>query len=155
MLWRIGLPSSNPRMLRVVWSVLRVRWSRFRLDVTVHQPGFRCSRCSVWRILFGLGVVPSLLQLRLMHWLPESPRVLILRGQHDKALEVLKQIYQYASPEILELKLRVIKEHVTATTVMQSSSSFWQRFMRLWTHEPYCRSILTFSMISLWPIYWI
>jgi SP family myo-inositol transporter-like MFS transporter 13 len=102
-----------------------------------------------WRILFGLGVVPSVLQLCLMHWLPESPRVLILRGQHDKARDVLKQIYQYASPETLELKLHVIKEHVAATTVMQRSATFWQRSTKLWTHKPYRRSILTVSMIQV------
>lgn len=38
-----------------------------------------------WRILFGLGVVPSIVQLCLMHYLPESPRVFTLRGQDDKA----------------------------------------------------------------------
>jgi SP family myo-inositol transporter-like MFS transporter 13 len=61
---------------------------------------------------------------------------LILRGQHDKARDVLKQIYQYASPETLELKLHVVKEHVAATTVMQRSATFWQRSTKLWTHKP-------------------
>ncbi|KAF4551904.1 Sugar (and other) transporter-like protein 24 [Elsinoe fawcettii] len=102
-----------------------------------------------WRILFGLGVVPSLVQLCLMHWLPESPRVLILRDQHDKARDVLKQIYQYASPEIIELKLQVVKEHVAATTALKKSSSFWQRSKKLWCHKPYRRSILTVSMIQV------
>lgn len=102
-----------------------------------------------WRILFGLGVVPSLLQLSLMHWLPESPRVLILRDQHEKALETLKQIYQYASPETLELKLQVIKGHVAATTVLQRSSTFWERSKKLWLHKPYRRSILVVSMIQV------
>ncbi|KAJ6090415.1 hypothetical protein N7486_009230 [Penicillium sp. IBT 16267x] len=79
-----------------------------------------------WRILFGLGVVPSLLQLALMHKLPESPRVLILRDQDDKAREVLQTTYKYASPEIIELKLQI----------------------KLWTHKPYLRSIFTVSFIQ-------
>lgn len=102
-----------------------------------------------WRILFGLGVVPSMVQLCLMHWLPESPRVLILRDRQDEAREVLKQIYQHASPETLDLKLYVIKKHVAATTVMQRSNTFWERSKKLWTHKPYRRSILTVCMIQV------
>ncbi|PSK37267.1 Myo-inositol transporter 1 [Elsinoe australis] len=102
-----------------------------------------------WRILFGLGVVPSMIQLCVMHWLPESPRVLILRGQDDQARKVLRQIYQYASSETIELKLLVVKEHVAATTALQRTSSFWQRSKKLWTHKPYRRSITTVSMIQV------
>jgi MFS transporter, SP family, solute carrier family 2 (myo-inositol transporter), member 13 len=102
-----------------------------------------------WRILFGLGVVPSLLQLALMHHLPESPRVLILRGQDDKAREVLRTIYKFASPEIIELKLRIVKDHVAATTALQRSTTFWQRTKKLWTHKPYRRSIFTVSFIQV------
>ncbi|THZ17469.1 hypothetical protein D6C91_05908 [Aureobasidium pullulans] len=102
-----------------------------------------------WRILFGLGVVPSTVQLCLMHWLPESPRVLILRGQHDKAREVLKQIYKYASPETIELKLQIVREHVLASTALQRTTTWWQRTKNLWTHKPYRRSILTVSMIQV------
>ncbi|KAE8540600.1 hypothetical protein D1P53_002962 [Cryptococcus gattii VGV] len=38
-----------------------------------------------WRLLFALGAIPSLFQLILFHYLPESPRILILRGQTDRA----------------------------------------------------------------------
>src|ERR1700759_1151803 len=69
-----------------------------------------------WRILFGLGVVPSMVQLCLMHSMPESPRVHILRGQDNQARDVLRKIYKYASPEIIELKMKGIKDHVAATT---------------------------------------
>src|ERR1700712_4727492 len=102
-----------------------------------------------WRILFGLGVVPSLVQLCLMHWLPESPRVLILRGQDDEAREVLKKIYKYATPEIIELKFKVVKDHVEATPVLQRTTTFWQRSKKLWTHKPYRRSIFTVSFIQV------
>ncbi|KAJ5094503.1 myo-inositol transporter 2 [Penicillium angulare] len=102
-----------------------------------------------WRILFGLGIVPSLLQIALMHQLPESPRVLILRDQDDKAREVLKKIYKYATPEIIELKLQVIKDHVAATTALQSNTTFMERSKKLWTHKPYRRSIFTVSFIQV------
>ncbi|KAF7168734.1 hypothetical protein CNMCM5623_001640 [Aspergillus felis] len=81
--------------------------------------------------------------------LPESPRVLILRGQDDKAREVLKTIYKFASPEIIELKLRIVKDHIAATTALQRSTTFWQRSKKLWTHKPYRRSIFTVSFIQV------
>lgn len=102
-----------------------------------------------WRILFGLGVVPSIVQICLMHRMPESPRVLILRGQDDKARDVLKTIYRYASPEIIELKLHVIKQTVAATTVLQRSSTLAQRVKVLWTNKAYRRSIFTVSLIQV------
>ncbi|THX69800.1 hypothetical protein D6D05_08872 [Aureobasidium pullulans] len=90
-----------------------------------------------WRILFGLGsgtfnsaAVPYALA-------------------HDKAREVLKQIYKYASPETIELKLQIAREHVLASTALQRITTLWQRTKNLWTHKPYRRSILTVSMIQV------
>ncbi|KAL4809092.1 general substrate transporter [Aspergillus unguis] len=102
-----------------------------------------------WRILFGLGIVPSLFQIAVMHYLPESPRVLILRDQDDKARQVLKKIYKYATPDIIELKLQVIKDHVAATTALQRTTTFIERSTKLWTHKPYRRSIFTVSFIQV------
>jgi len=104
---------------------------------------------NAWRILFGLGVVPSVIQLGLMHWLPESPRVLIMRGQEDKALAILRKIYKTAPEEILQLKLLVARNNVEASTQMQRSMSFWQRTTKLWTHKPYRRPIITVSGLNM------
>ncbi|MXV52296.1 sugar porter family MFS transporter [Pedobacter sp. HMF7647] len=46
----------------------------------------------VWRWMFGLGVVPSLLFLIGVIFLPESPRWLIKDGQNSKAEAILKKI---------------------------------------------------------------
>jgi len=104
---------------------------------------------NAWRILFGLGVVPSVIQLGLMHWLPESPRVLIMRGQEDKALAILRKIYRSAPEEIIQLKLLVARNNVEASTQMQRSMSFWQRTKILWTHKPYRRPIITVSGLNM------
>lgn len=45
-----------------------------------------------WRWMFGLGVVPSLIFLVGVIWLPESPRWLLKDGQTDKAKLVLNKI---------------------------------------------------------------
>ncbi|GFZ47671.1 hypothetical protein JCM24511_05417 [Saitozyma sp. JCM 24511] len=102
-----------------------------------------------WRILFGLGVVPSLVQLALFHRLPESPRVLILRGEDERARAVLTKIYSTAGPEVIELKLQVIKNHIELTTRLQRTSTFKERTGKLWTHKPYRRSIFTVCLIQV------
>ncbi|WWC67425.1 uncharacterized protein I206_101333 [Kwoniella pini CBS 10737] len=102
-----------------------------------------------WRILFALGVVPSIVQLSLMHFLPESPRVLILRGEEEKAAEVFAQIYKKATPEILDLKLSVARSYVAATTSMQRELTLWERSKRLWTHKPYRRAIISVSGLQI------
>jgi len=45
-----------------------------------------------WRWMFGLGVVPSLIFLIGVLWLPESPRWLVKAGKPEKANEVLLKI---------------------------------------------------------------
>jgi SP family xylose:H+ symportor-like MFS transporter len=45
-----------------------------------------------WRYMFGLGMVPSILFLLGVLWLPESPRWLMQVNQHQKAQQVLNKI---------------------------------------------------------------
>jgi sugar porter (SP) family MFS transporter len=45
-----------------------------------------------WRIMFGLGVVPGLLFLLGLAFLPESPRWLVLKGFPDKARAGLRRL---------------------------------------------------------------
>ncbi|GAA4729311.1 sugar porter family MFS transporter [Flavisolibacter ginsenosidimutans] len=45
-----------------------------------------------WRWMFGLGVVPSLLFLLGVVWLPESPRWLFKAKQNEKAQRILQKI---------------------------------------------------------------
>ncbi|GAB2564002.1 sugar porter family MFS transporter [Spirosoma aerophilum] len=45
-----------------------------------------------WRLMFGLGAVPSLLFLFGVVWLPESPRWLIQRGMVDRGTVILERI---------------------------------------------------------------
>jgi sugar porter (SP) family MFS transporter len=45
-----------------------------------------------WRYMFGLGMVPSVLFLLGVLWLPESPRWLMQVNQHQKAQQVLNKI---------------------------------------------------------------
>lgn len=85
-----------------------------------------------------------------MHRLPESPRVLVLRGQDEKAREVLQTIYQFATPEVIELKLTIIKNTIAASNDWKKKkATIGQRAKILWTHKPYRRSIFTVSLIQV------
>ena len=93
-------------------------------------------------------MVPSVLQLVLVHWLPESPRVLILRGQDDQARVAIRRIYRDATENIIDLKLRICQEYVHATTVMQREYTLTQRAKRFWSHKPYRRAIICVSGVQ-------
>ncbi|WVQ78653.1 hypothetical protein IAT38_000740 [Cryptococcus sp. DSM 104549] len=95
-----------------------------------------------WRILFALGVAPSILQLVLFHWLPESPRILIVRGQKEDARVVFSRIYPTATAEMVDYKLRVAEEYVTATTVLQTETTYRQRVSIIFNTGSYRRAII-------------
>ncbi|KAJ2551928.1 hypothetical protein EV175_003504 [Coemansia sp. RSA 1933] len=52
-----------------------------------------------WRWMFGISAFPAAVQLVCLPWLPESPRVLIRRGQEDRARAILHRIYGSNVPE--------------------------------------------------------
>ncbi|KAJ2722852.1 hypothetical protein GGI07_003039 [Coemansia sp. Benny D115] len=52
-----------------------------------------------WRWMFAISAFPAAVQLCCLPWLPESPRVLIRRGQEDKARVILRRIYGDRVPE--------------------------------------------------------
>lgn len=89
-----------------------------------------------------------MVQLGLMHFLPESPRVLIIRGETDKARQTLQAIYKGASNEIIELKLRIVQDYVESTTRLQRQLSLWDRVKTYWTHKPYRRAIICVSGVQ-------
>ncbi|KAI5477346.1 MFS transporter, SP family, arabinose:H+ symporter [Pseudohyphozyma bogoriensis] len=67
-----------------------------------------------WRILFGkfihwISIPFGFMQAAGMHFLPESPRFDVVAGHHDRATKTLAQVYPYATPEQIDLKLKVIQ----------------------------------------------
>lgn len=74
---------------------------------------------------------------------------MILRGDEDDARKTFRRIYKKATPEVIELKLRVARLYVEATTQMQRNLSFWNRTKKLWTHKPYRRALITVSGMQM------
>ena len=60
-----------------------------------------------WRSMLGLAVVPSLVLLVGMFFMPETPRWLVSRDRDDEAREVLRQT---RDEEAVEQEIREIKE---------------------------------------------
>jgi sugar porter (SP) family MFS transporter len=66
----------------------------------------------VWRMMLGTSVIPALLFLFLLFFVPESPRWLIKMNDEASALAVLKRIVtqQEAQLEISDIKLNLQRE---------------------------------------------
>ncbi|KAJ1842201.1 hypothetical protein LPJ57_010084 [Coemansia sp. RSA 486] len=52
-----------------------------------------------WRWMFAISAFPAAVQLCCLPWLPESPRVLIRRGDKEKARQVLSRVYGANVPQ--------------------------------------------------------
>ncbi|KAI5476104.1 hypothetical protein MNV49_000422 [Pseudohyphozyma bogoriensis] len=101
-----------------------------------------------WRLLFALGVIPSIVQLCLMHWLPESPRIQVMKGKREEAIVTLRKVYSNASDEIIALKLRIIEDNIRESSRLTDHLSFTQMAAKLWTHKPYRRAIISVSVVQ-------
>ncbi|KAI0265420.1 general substrate transporter [Gloeopeniophorella convolvens] len=80
-----------------------------------------------WRWMVGLGTVPSGLQLIFLFFLPESPRILLKRGQVEEARAVMSKVYSHATPEQIDLKVKVLQAAVKQSIEITRTTTFWQR----------------------------
>jgi SP family xylose:H+ symportor-like MFS transporter len=74
-----------------------------------------------WRWMFGLGVIPSVIFLVGVLWLPESPRWLMKAGRHDKAKQVLSKI---GAPAFVDTTLKAIEKSLTGNTKLSYKAVF-------------------------------
>ncbi|UPG92602.1 sugar porter family MFS transporter [Luteibacter aegosomatissinici] len=78
-----------------------------------------------WRYMFGLGVVPAIILLAGMVYLPESPRWLVAEKRIDEAMKVLERVRgntAAARAEIEEIQ----------TVAEQEPSSSWKDIAKPW-----------------------
>lgn len=52
-----------------------------------------------WRLMLGLGAVPSILQFFLILCMPESPRYLMKMEKEAEAIVVMKKIIDVSTPQ--------------------------------------------------------
>lgn len=65
-------------------------WIIIPLDIGYRSSWFLYNS---WRIFLAICSIPSILVAVFLFFLPESPKFLLTRNDHKKALEVFKQIY--------------------------------------------------------------
>ncbi|GLB39549.1 putative major facilitator superfamily, sugar transporter (TC 2.A.1.1) family protein [Lyophyllum shimeji] len=80
-----------------------------------------------WRWMVGLGAVPAGIQFVLLFFLPESPRILIRRGDIDKARGIMAKIYAFASAEQVDLKVKVLHAAVQKSIEISNTTTLVQR----------------------------
>ncbi|KAL4066247.1 general substrate transporter [Scleroderma yunnanense] len=95
-----------------------------------------------WRWMVGLGCAPATLQLALLAYLPESPRVLVRRGNMEAARKVLSRVYALATSAQVDLKLKVLHATVERSIEIANSTTFWERFRTMFSN-PVNRRALT------------
>lgn len=68
-----------------------------------------------WRYMFASGVIPAVLFLVLLFFVPESPRWLAMKNQSSKALAILTRIggKEHAVSEMKEIELSVVEDKGT------------------------------------------
>lgn len=80
-----------------------------------------------WRWMVGLGCVPAGLQLLFLFLLPESPRIMVRTGNQEAAKRIMQKIYAFATPEQIELKVKVLTMAVQEAIEITNSTTFAQR----------------------------
>lgn len=69
----------------IAWLIIPQKW-----DVTFLSDKIEINS---WRIFLAICSLPEFFACAALFAFPESPRFLILNGQHDEALNVFKRIY--------------------------------------------------------------
>jgi len=90
--------------------LLRLSHSEFLMQTTGILHKIMVSE--VWRIMLGTSVLPALLFLFLLLFVPESPRWLTIKGNEHQAFRILKKIVadDEAQKEILDIKTNLQSE---------------------------------------------
>lgn len=86
-----------------------------------------------WRWMVGLGTVPAGIQLIFLAFLPESPRILIRKGNIEAAHRVLERVYSQATAEQIDLQLQVLRASVQQSIDIANSTTFFERFKSMIT----------------------
>ncbi|KAK4239088.1 sugar transporter [Achaetomium macrosporum] len=83
-----------------------------------------------WRIPALLQAIPSVIQLAFIFWVPESPRYLMAKDKHDKALEILAKYHANgnANHPTVQFEFREIKETIRLEFEAKKSSSYLDFF---------------------------
>nr|CAG8524735.1 8231_t:CDS:10 [Entrophospora candida] len=86
-----------------------------------------------WRWMFGVSIIPPIIQLICMPFVPESPRYLVKSGELGEAMNVLHKIYPKAPQNFLDEEIKIIQK-----TIEQDSTGSYQQLL----HHPNLRPLV-------------
>ncbi|KAL2020744.1 hypothetical protein VTK56DRAFT_8044 [Thermocarpiscus australiensis] len=83
-----------------------------------------------WRVPALLQAIPSVIQLSGIYFVPESPRYLVAKDKHDKALQILAKYHANgnANHPTVQFEFREIKETLRLEFEAKKSSSYLDFF---------------------------
>ncbi|CAJ0900068.1 4359_t:CDS:10 [Entrophospora sp. SA101] len=87
-----------------------------------------------WRWMFGVSIIPPIIQLICMPFVPESPRYLVKSDELGEAMNVLHKIYPKAPQNFLDEEIKIIQK-----TIEQDSTGSYQQLL----HHPNLRPLGT------------
>ncbi len=123
LLTEICHPQHRGRLTTVyncLWNVgaLIVGWLSFGTDFLKNEWS--------WRIPALLQALPSLIQIVFIYWVPESPRFLVAKDKHDKALEILAKYHGNGDENnaTVQFEYREIKETIRLEMESKKNSNY-------------------------------
>lgn len=83
-----------------------------------------------WRSITLVQIVPSVIQLIFIWWIPESPRYLMAHEKYEQALDVLKTYHGGGNVHdlVVQFEYREIKETIRVETELSRQSSYMDFF---------------------------
>lgn len=82
-----------------------------------------------WRMVVLISIVPSILQMVAISFLPDTPRYLIMVRRFEKAREVLKKIYPNSTDELIEAN---IEELNSMNNIWSNESGLLNQVSKSW-----------------------
>ncbi|HEY2635987.1 MAG TPA: sugar porter family MFS transporter [Solirubrobacteraceae bacterium] len=79
-----------------------------------------------WRLMLGLAVVPSLVLLAGMFFMPETPRHLVRSGEEEEAREVLEELREDEDPDAEIREIREVEQEEGAGGLRELTAA-WVR----------------------------
>lgn len=148
LLTEICHPQHRARLTTVyncLWNVgaLFVAWISFGTDYTGTD--------AAWRVPAILQAFPSVIQILFIYWVPESPRYLVAKDKHERALEML--VKYHANGDInnptVQFEYREIKETIRMEMESKANSSYMD-FFRTKGNRYRLAVLISLGLFSQW-----
>ncbi|BEJ11126.1 hypothetical protein CspHIS471_0105480 [Cutaneotrichosporon sp. HIS471] len=95
-----------------------------------------------WRWMVGLGALPAAVQLASLGFLPESPRILLLRGDTRAVERVLARVYPLATKGDVARKVEIMARAVAQSVEIEKTTTMRQRAASLFRVGAYRRALV-------------